>query len=159
MKRILVSLMTLAICSAVGASPTVESEIRAQGEEFAAAWNKHDVKALAGIWAPDGDLINPQGRIAKDRNEIETLFKDEHTTVFAKSTYKNEHLTVHVVTPDVAVGDWDVEITGALGPDGKAGPAIKAHVTGVFKKAGGKWWLISGRAFSYLPMPPMPKKK
>ncbi|HEX9148245.1 MAG TPA: hypothetical protein VF958_03705, partial [Thermoanaerobaculia bacterium] len=50
-----------------------EAQVRARSQEFAASWNRHDPKAMAGVWAADGDLINPFGRTAKGRNEIEKL--------------------------------------------------------------------------------------
>ena len=37
-------------------------------------------------------------------------------------------------------------------------PVEKAHVTGLMKKASGKWWVVAARAFEYVKMPPMAKK-
>ena len=142
------------------ASPTVESEVKARGEEFAAAWNHHDPKAMAGIFAPDGDLANPIGKWAKGQAEIEKLFAEEQSGMMKKSTYKNTSASVRTLSSDTAVADWDIEITNEIGPDGKTMPVDKAHVTCVMKKASGKWWVVSGRAFEFakMPMAPMGKK-
>lgn len=159
MKRLLLPALFVAVSVSLFASPTIESEVRARGDEFAAMWNKHDPKAMASMWAPDGDLMNPYGRFAKGRAEVEALFKGEQTTVFARSTYKNVKTTVRVLSSDMALAEWDAEVTGALGPDGKTVPMIKPHVIGLMKKSGGQWWIVTGRAFTFLPMPPMPAKK
>ena len=141
------------------ASPAVESEVKAFGDAFAAAWNRHDTKAMAAMWAPDGDLANPVGRWAKGTAEVEKLFADEHATIMKKSTYKNGAMSVRPLSGDMALADWDVEISGEVGPDGKTLPTEKAHVTSLMKKAGGKWWIVSARAFEWLKMPAPPVAK
>ena len=77
MKRVFI-LTALALLASVPilASPAIEAEIKARADEFAAAWNKHDTKAMADMWSTDGDLINPYGRVAKGRAEVEKLFLD-----------------------------------------------------------------------------------
>src|ERR1051325_9222268 len=60
-----------------GASPKEdiksELDIRKLYEEFQANWNKHDAKALAKHWSVDGDHVDPDGRVAKGRPEVEKL--------------------------------------------------------------------------------------
>jgi len=63
-----------------------EEAIRKQIDEFVAAWNRHNPQAMSMVFAEDADLINPFGRIAKSRIEIEKLFKEEHA-----GTLKNSH--------------------------------------------------------------------
>src|SRR5947207_3213726 len=109
MNRVLrVSVLVFLVYSVAAAS--VESEVKARGDEFAAQWNKHGVKAMAEMWAPDGDVINPAGRMAKGRAEIEKLFREEHGSIMKNSTYKNMNPSVRTLEPELAVSDWDVEI-------------------------------------------------
>jgi uncharacterized protein (TIGR02246 family) len=149
------------MCSAAFANPAVEAEIKARNDEFVNAWNRHDAKALASLWAPDGDLINPFGQMAKGPAEVEKLFTNEHTGSGAlkKSTYKTTKMSVRPLSSDMALVDYEVEITGMASPDGKAQSALKPHVTSLMKKANGKWWIVSARAFELLPAPPMAAKK
>ena len=149
--------LSLLLATAVVASPVVD-QVRAVGDSFAAAWNKHDAKMMAAMWAPDGDLMNPSGRYASGQAEIQRLFQEEHSAVMKTSTYKNLRSSVHPIDADAAVGDWDIEISGMTGPDGKAVPVQKTHVTCVLKRAGGKWWIESARAYNLLPAAPMAKK-
>src|SRR5262245_41437631 len=45
-----------------------------RSQEFIAAFNKGDAKALAGFWTPDGDYIDQDGHQHKGRAAIEKLF-------------------------------------------------------------------------------------
>src|SRR5689334_8940291 len=59
-----------------------EIVIRKIYADFTAAWNKHDVSSMAKMWALDGDQVEPDGRHAKGRAEVEKLLTAEHETVF-----------------------------------------------------------------------------
>jgi uncharacterized protein (TIGR02246 family) len=140
------------------ASPAVDAEVKARGEEFAAGWNRHDAKAMAALWAPDGDLINPFGRIAKNQADVEKMLAEEHAGFLKKTGFKIAAANVRALSADMALADWDVDISGASGPDGKALPADRTHISGLLKKANGKWWIVSLRAYDFSAMPTMAKK-
>jgi uncharacterized protein (TIGR02246 family) len=162
MRRLLIAVGVFALVgigAARGEDPAKEKEVRAVSDEFAAAWNKDDSKAMAAVWAPDGDLINPFGRWAKGRAEVEKLFTDEHTALMKGTTYSISNYTARFPSPAVAVVDWDGEIAGMHAPDGSAMPAFKHHVVGVYAKKGNKWWLLAARAMAYLPPPAAPPAK
>jgi len=137
-----------------------EKALKARADEFVAAWDKDDAKGLAAIFAPDGDLINPFGRVVRGRAEVEKLFAEEHAT-FSKGThYEIRSLQTRLLGADAAVQDWDVDLTGMKGPDGGAMPPLKHHVTVVYAKKGGQWWAVAARPAVPVPPPgaPMPMK-
>src|SRR5258706_2478929 len=93
MKRILVTgiLLLLAMPATVAVTKAQagdEAAIRKVFAGFGDAWGKDDAKSMASHWAEDGDIVNPQGRRANGRAEIEKLFADEHSTAF-----KGTHIT------------------------------------------------------------------
>lgn len=134
----------------VKAQAADEAAIRKVFAGFAEAWGKDDAKSMASSWTADGDLINPAGRRANGRAEVEKLFADEHATVFKGTHIKFSEGTIHFVKPDVAVFTTDYEIPGAhAGPNGSEMTA-KGIVTNVMVKKSGKWWTLSCR-----PMAPM----
>jgi uncharacterized protein (TIGR02246 family) len=104
------------------ASPTDEETITAQVMAFAAAWDKHDAKAMAALWAEDGDLVNPFGEIAKSRAEVEQLFADQHAGTMKGTTYAVSMRSVRMVAPGVAVATWDGVINGMTAEDGPFPP-------------------------------------
>ena len=135
-----------------------DAAIKKPLDDFLAAWNKHDAKAMAAVFAEDGDLIQPFGRTAKSRAEAETLFQEEQTGGAKESTYAKGEVSVRRVGEDVAIADWDGSITGMKTPDGTATPPFQHHVTAVLKSQGGQWWILSVRAFAFLPAPMSPGK-
>jgi len=154
MKRFLMVILSFVLITIpLVAKDSREAAIRADEAAFAAAWNKHDAKAMAAFWAQDGDLINPQGRVAKGRAEIEKLFQDEHSKGLKQSTYKPGPLTVRFIEPDIAFAESDSEISGATNPDGTSAPTFKAHVNRLLLKKGGKWWIVAARPVIYPPAP------
>ena len=121
--------------------------IKANTKRFQEAWNKHDPKALAAFWTKDGDLVDPWGVKSAGREAVEKFFTQEHTEKgkLSGSTYENQSDTVRFVTPDVAVEDWEVVLTGLSDPDGQAlGPQFHRVVI-VAKREGGKWWISAAR--------------
>ncbi len=158
MKRLFIA---IAVCALAGigtaqAEDPREKEVRSVEDAFVAAWNKHDPKGMAAEWAPDGDLINPFGRWAAGRAEVEKLFTDEHATVMKMSTYSLTNFKVRFQSPAIGYGDWDGEVTGMRNQDGSAIPPFKHHVAALFAKKAGHWWIEAARATAYLPVPGAP---
>src|SRR5688572_16746766 len=104
MRNLCISLALLSLLS-TAALAADDQAIKDRVDQFQAAWNKHDAKAMAAIWAEDGDLINPFGATAQDRAEVEKVFNHEHAHAFKGSTYTTSAVTVRSVAPDVAVAD------------------------------------------------------
>ncbi|MEE9179407.1 MAG: SgcJ/EcaC family oxidoreductase [Vicinamibacteria bacterium] len=146
---LLMSLLAFSTAIAAGDEEAIQTRL----DEFVAAWNHHDAKAMAAIWAPDGDLINPFGRVAKGRPEVEKLFIDEHASFMKGTTYKVTSSSVRVLGSEAAVLDFDAEITGMKAPDGSDRPAFEHHVTIVMVKKDGAWWFVAARPVGYLPTP------
>ena len=156
-RRLVVAVIVCALAAmgtALGANPAAEKEIMAVEDAFAAAWNKDDAKAMAVAWAPDGDLINPFGRWARGRAEVEKLLGEEHSTTMKGSTYAVADMKVRFVSPAVAIVDWEGTITGMHNGDGSVAAPFKHHVAAVFAKKDGKWWIAAARPYAPLPPPP-----
>ena len=135
-----------------------DAAIHKRHDEWCAAWNKHDAKALAAFFLPDGDVINPHGRRARGTAEIEKLFADEHTGAMAGTTYSGTIETIRYLDKNIAIVDVAGEVAGVKGPDGATAPPFKHHVTWIAEKKGGKWLAHGARAFVFLTMPGAPAK-
>ena len=155
----------VAVCALVGigAARAEDSakakEVRAVTDAWMAAWNRHDPKIMAAAWSPEGDLINPFGRWASGRAEIEKLFTEEHASFMKGTTYSITNYKARFPTPAIGVADFDGEVTGMRAADGKAMPAFKHHVFVVYAKKGNHWWMTSARAWVPLPTPGAPPAK
>jgi len=162
MKRVKTWMVVLVILAAVvgaGAAPAKTGaavpgdELRAQAEQFAAAWDRDDAKAMAAQWTEDGDLINPFGRMAKGRSEVEKLFQDEHSTFTKGTRFTIKEISTRMVRPDLAAEDWQIELSGGqIAPD-PAKPLVH-HIFALATKQGGHWKFVAVRAYIYQTPPP-----
>jgi uncharacterized protein (TIGR02246 family) len=152
---LVLALVALAVPTAARAASRAEDEasIKKVEADFTAAWNRHDPKAMASFWAVDGDLINPFGRWAKGRAEVEKLFQDEQSAVMKGTTYSTTSSSIRFLGPDVAVTDWDIAITGMRGPDGSALPPFKPHLTIVMVRKEGHWACAAARPYEFTSRP------
>ena len=149
----IVSLLSLAVAFAIGCgtSPTgaaesdpQEAAITKTAEAFVEAFQKGDAKAVASFWTPDGDYVDPSGRVLSGRPAIEKDFAE----LFAEN--KGLKLRIEVAslkfpTPDTAVEDG---ITAVLAPDGTA--PSRARYSNFFVKKDGQWLLASVREATYV---------
>jgi uncharacterized protein (TIGR02246 family) len=123
--------------------------VKKQCAAFVDAWNKHDAKALGALFAEDGDAINPHGRHASGRAEVEKMFAEEHggQGALRESTVSVERETVRFPAPGIAVSDADITVTGIVMPDGKKMGPTGFHVVDVWKKSGDAWLVYACRPY------------
>lgn len=119
-----------------------EAAVRTLVDNFANAFNAHDVKAFAATFAEDADFTNWGGRSTHGRSQIEAF----HVKVLT-GTYKNgsQQITdrkIRFIRPDVAVVDVWSEVTGAVTPDGKADSLRKFLLNWTVTKEVDGQWLI-----------------
>jgi uncharacterized protein (TIGR02246 family) len=115
-----------------------EAAIKKNAEARTAAWNKHDGKALAALFAADGDRVTGQGYFS-GRAQVEKSYADRFQTVNKNASLKIDSEKLHFLTADTAVDDRDVTITG--GTNG----TVKNHVADIFVKRNGQWTLVMSR--------------
>src|SRR5262249_33734939 len=95
-----------------------EKKIRELYNKFEDSWNKHDVNAMADMWALDGDHREPDGHEAKGREEVRGLFRQEHDTVFKNTVLDLSIEDVWFITSEVALVDGSYNLAGVMLPDG-----------------------------------------
>jgi uncharacterized protein (TIGR02246 family) len=139
------------------AAGTVDAATRAAIDKsmqaFVAAWNKHDPKAMAAVWAEHCDLINPFGMKASGRAEIEKLFETEQGGVMKTTTYTTNSESFQKIAGGAVLMDVDSVLTGMMDPSGQALPPFTHHVTLIYVHEGGQWRATAVRAFQLLPPP------
>lgn len=130
-----------------GTTADVKSEkaIRALYADFAGDWNKHDVAKLAARWAIDGDHVEPDGTIAKGRDQVAALLTKQHASVFRNSTLKLTVGTVWMMSDTVGLVDGTYELSGATLPDGTAVPTRKGMLTSVLLLDKSSWAIAASR--------------
>ncbi len=139
-----------------------EAAIRKLYAQYTEAWNRHDPQAMAGFWTIDGDYMEPDGRHAKGRDEVEKFFTEEHQSVFKDSTLALTVETVWFITEDVAMVDGTYDLSGVRDREGKQIALRRGHLTAILLREDGSWQVAAGRAMIPVPLvyrePPAPRE-
>lgn len=130
-----------------------ERVVRELYDNFVAAWNRHDVAALAAMWAIDGDHLEPDGSVAKGRDAVGRLLARQHETVFGKTRLNLSVADVWFPADHVALVDGGYEIYGIRTPDGQELPARRGHLTSILIQEQGKWWIAASRLMIPMELP------
>jgi uncharacterized protein (TIGR02246 family) len=134
-----------------------DAAIRKLYAELTAAWNAHDPKTMASFWALDGDLTEPDGMVAKGRDEVEKHFASEQEAAFKDSTLKLTIDSVWFISAEVAMVDGSYMVLNALDPNGQPLPPRKGLVSAVLLREGGAWRVAASRSMIPIPLPWRPK--
>ena len=137
---------------ATSTKQNVEAAIQNVFSNFAAAWDQHDAKAMAALFADDSDLISPEGRAANGKHEIERLFENEQSSRFKTSRMNITISNIRKLTPDIAVVTDDCEISGVQDQNGQR--TIRAIATFVLQNERGNWRIVSARPMVPVVPPP-----
>lgn len=130
--------------SAYAAEPPAPSDaekaaIRASADEFVAAFNRGDAKAVAALWTPDGTMTDERGETFSGQSAIEA----EYAKLFTVSPGAKMELVVEAIdlaAPGVAIEEGLASVTPANGSQASA-----SHYRAVHTLQGGKWRMASVR--------------
>lgn len=123
------------------ATVAAEQAIRASADQFAAAFNRGDAKALAALWTADGDFVDETGELTTGRAAIEA----KYAAYFAAEPDAKIAISVEAVRlvgADAAVEDGSAVVTLAR----QAAP-VTGRYTVVHAKRDGKWQMANVREF------------
>lgn len=147
---LLVMLTTSALAAEDKVAEKADDGIKQTAESFFNAWNEHDAKKMAALWTDDATLINPMGRKAHGKAEIEQLLTDEQTTVFRNSTAKLVDLQVtRRLGPNLVFCDGEVMVDGIQAPDGSPLPSMRVHLVQLMERKGGRWLVAEARPYAF----------
>jgi len=107
----------------------------------ATAWNQHNARAYANLFAEDGDAVNVVGWWWRGRSEIERKISEGFEVVFAKSTLTITNVDVRFLGPSMAVAHVRWTMVGAKTPPNVPEPREGIQLQILTKQADG--WLIA----------------
>src|SRR5262252_339558 len=108
----------------------------------AAAWNQHDARAYAKLFAEDGDAVNVVGWWWRGRSEIERKLSEGFEVVFAQSTLTITDVDVRFLGPSMAVAHVRWTMVGAKTPPNMPEPREGIQLQLLTKQADG-WFIAS----------------
>lgn len=149
--------VALSISTTAHATPT--DDVNALLKSLGDAFNKGDAKAIAAMFADDGDLINPAGISAKGRAEAEKVLAGDINGILKGTTTKFTADSVREIGSGAWLVDATHEAANMKGPDGKMMTG-KLHVVFVLTKSKDKKLQFSAaRPYMFLPPPAAPAAK
>ena len=135
-------LSALWLTNACAQTPADQTAVQNLVTAFNKAFNAHDVKSFAALFAEDADFTNWLGMPAHGRAKIEEFHVPVLTVVYKNAVHKVTDSSIRFIRPDVAVVDVRSEATGAVTPDGKADPLRKFLMNWTVTKEPSGQWLI-----------------
>jgi uncharacterized protein (TIGR02246 family) len=117
------------------------SEIRTPADmpaAFQAAWNAHDMEALAGLFHGDATFVNRFGHYVKGVEAIVDLHRPIHETIYRDSRLENELLDITMPAAGAAVLHCWSRLQA--GPRHPAGPhAVDTIILAVLTERAEEW--------------------
>ena len=114
-----------------------DSELQKLFEEYQAAWNKGDAKALAALHTPEAIRIGSDAQLAIGREAIEQAFTNSFGGRFKGTKLTLQEGRTQNVTSDVRVTEGTYEVTGGTGG------SLKGRYMNTVVRQQGQWKLAS----------------
>ena len=156
--RITLLICVLAMGYAVSALAEQQDEdaIRQVQVLQAAAWNQHDARAYAQLFADDADMVNVAGLRWRGRPEIERKIREGFEVVFAQSTLTITDVDVRILGPSTAVAHVRWTMAGAKAsanlPQTREGIQLQ-----ILTKQANGWLISSFQNTNSIAVTPLPK--
>ena len=139
--------------------PNEEAAVRdLVGARQQQAWNRHDARAYAALFAEDADVVNVVAWWWKGRAEIESNLTRMFRGIFRESTLTFGQVDVRFLTSEIAVAHARWTMAGAHMPPGLPEPR-EGLQTMTVQKRNGKWLIAAFQNTNYVPPPAGDVKK
>lgn len=122
------------------------------------AWNHHDVKAFAAVFAEDADCTNWRGDGASGRAKIEEMHAPVFDTIFKNSHLQHTDIKIRFIRPDVAAVDIRWKMTGATDPQGNPRPERQGLLSFVMANDAAQWQIVVMHNLDVTALPPPVRK-
>jgi uncharacterized protein (TIGR02246 family) len=133
---------------------TDQQAIAAVMDRFMDAWNRHDAKAFAAVFAEDADFTNWRGEGASGRSKIEEFHAPMFATIFKNSHQSYTAIKTRLIRPDVAAVDVHWEMTGAMDAQGNPRPDRRGLLNFAMAKNAGQWQIVVMHNLDLTALPP-----
>jgi len=149
----LLALIFVTFAAPIAAQGTASDEkaIREIEARWEAAWNRHDLAAMAATYAPDADAINLAGEWFKGRDAFEKSLEELHSGKTKGSVWQTEETDIKFLTPEIAIVHVYVNSHGDRNPDGSPMVPRRVILTRVEVKRGGQWLIVASQATNIVP--------
>ena len=132
-------------------TPADQAAIRQIETHWQTAWNRHDIAAMASLFAPEAGVVNLAGEWFKGREEFAKSLESLHSGKVKESIWQTQDIDIKFLTPEIAIVHVHFSSHGDRNPDGSPMPARRGIFTRVEVKRGGHWMIVASQATSIVP--------
>ncbi len=119
------------------------SAIRQLVKNYEDAWNRHDSRGLAENYTTDATWVNWFGAYYIGKDDIESHYKQVHSTYFKATQYYTRAIEdISYTHPDLAIAHIR---TGLTGDERFPGQTFEFRRTLVLIKRAGTWKILAGQ--------------
>jgi uncharacterized protein (TIGR02246 family) len=128
------------------AAMNVEAErVQAVILSFADAWYRHDMEALAGLFAEDAQFVNVVGLWWRGRDEIRGAHEFTHRTLFRHNRLTVADIDVRFPAADIAIARCHRVLVGHVSPEGEELPERHGILACVVRRDWQQWRIIESQ--------------
>jgi uncharacterized protein (TIGR02246 family) len=139
------TILLAALLLAAFAAPAAAEPPVALLDRFMAAWSAGDAKAIAALFAADGDFVNPDGYRASGRAAIEAFYAGAFARGYAGSRGIGEVVAQRAVVPGLVLIDGRWNISGAKTENGTPRPMEQGILTALLREESDGWRIVALR--------------
>jgi uncharacterized protein (TIGR02246 family) len=158
--RLVASILALSVAAtALAQSPSADdrASIEALVADLDRAWAEQDADRWAAHYLPDAEFINILGMVMPNAQAMRARHHEIFTGVFAGSRHHGVVRSLRLLTPEIAIADVDIEVTGfrALPPGARetAPGVLRTRMRHVLRKIDGRWWIAATQNTAVAPAP------
>jgi uncharacterized protein (TIGR02246 family) len=141
---------------APGAGDEDREAIRGVYRRISEAWGRGDAAGVVANFTRDGSLIDPFGRVARERAAVEALLAGNFGGMFRGSRIAFNPQVIRLLARDLAQSDGTWQVTLPPAPGGRAALPIAGLLTTLFRKVDGTWKVEADRPMLPAPLPAEP---
>lgn len=121
-----------------------EESVRAVVIDYCAAWNQHDMKALAELFTDTAQWVNIVGMHWSGRTAVAAAHDAYHRTFFKATDIEAAEIEVREIAPGVALAVVLLKVGPFTPPDGIPRPNSDDRLSLVLTRRAGRWRIAHG---------------
>ena len=135
-KTVVVAAIALVGMSAVATAQKTDPDAQKIADQYSAAFNKGDAKALVALYATAATRLGPDGQLLTGHAAIEKAYVDGFAGPLKGTKLTLQQGQTQTVTSDVKVMEGRFSVDGGLAP-------LKGRYVNTIVRQGGRWLLAS----------------
>jgi uncharacterized protein (TIGR02246 family) len=125
-------------------SPSEEQSIRAVLMDYCTCWNRHDMTALAELFADDAQWVNIVGMYWPSKTALVSGHTVFHRTFFQTTDIELRNVEIRNIAPDVCAAVVLLKVGPFTPPDGTPRATSENRLSIVLTKRDGRWRIVHG---------------